>query len=273
VAGRHTARAAFGNIGSGISPYPYVLIISQDAHEHLLIDQLRAEGVIVERRTELVDFEQTVDRVVARLKLPDGRMEACETAYIAGCDGAHSAVRERLCIGFPGGTYSHLFYVADVDARGSAIDGDGHVALDRTDFLALFPMTGDYRIRLVGTIRDEVAHDRDDRSWNDVAQRVIKWMRIHVDRVNWFSTYRVHHRVAERFRDGRAFLLGDAAHIHSPVGGQGHNTGIGDAVNFAWKIAAVVHKQAPAALLDTYETERMAFARRSWRPPIRRSSP
>ncbi len=262
VAGHHVARAAFGNIGAGISPYPYVLIFSQDAHEHLLIDQLRAEGVVVERRTELVDFDQTVDRVVARLKLPDGRVEECEAAYIAGCDGAHSSVRERLAIGFPGGTYSHLFYVADVDARGSAIDGDVHVALDRTDFLALFPMTGDHRVRLVGTIRDEAAHDRDDLSWNDVAQRVIEWMRIHVDRVNWFSTYRVHHRVAERFRDGGAFLLGDAAHIHSPVGGQGMNTGIGDAVNLAWKIAAVLHKQAPRALLDTYETERIAFARR-----------
>jgi 2-polyprenyl-6-methoxyphenol hydroxylase-like FAD-dependent oxidoreductase len=262
VAGRHVARAAFGNIGAGLSPYPYVLIFSQNAHERLLIDQLRAEGVVVERRTELVNFGQTVDRVVARLKLPDGRVEDCEAAYIAGCDGAHSAVRDGLSIGFPGGTYSHLFYVADVDARGSAIDGDVHVALDRTDFLALFPMTGDHRVRLVGTIRDEAAPDRDDLSWNDVAQRVIEWMRIHVDRVNWFSTYRVHHRVAERFRGGRGFLLGDAAHIHSPVGGQGMNTGIGDAVNLAWKIAAVLHEQAPAAFLDTYEAQRIAFARR-----------
>ena len=128
---------------------------------------------------------------------------------------------------------------------------DAVVARDRTDFLALFPMTGDHRVRLVGTIRDDVAHDRDDLSWNDVAQRVIEWMHIHVDRVNWFSTYRVHHRVAERFRDGRAFLVGDAAHIHSPVGGQGMNTGIGDAVNLAWKVAAVVHGKAPAALLDS----------------------
>ena len=262
VAGRHAARAAFGNIGADISPYPYVLIFSQDEHEHLLVDRLREAGVLVERRTELVDFDQTGDRTVARLKLPDGRVEECEAAFVAGCDGAHSSVRETLSIGFPGGTYSHLFYVADVDARGPAIDGDVHVALDRTDFLALFPMTGDHRVRLVGTIRDDVAHDRDDLSWNDVAQRVIEWMHIHVDRVNWFSTYRVHHRVAERFRDGRAFLLGDAAHIHSPVGGQGMNTGIGDAVNLAWKVAAVVHGKAPATLLDTYETERIAFARR-----------
>src|SRR5438309_6149857 len=87
-------------------------------------------------------------------------------------------------------------------------------------------------------------------------------MRIDVQQVNWFSTYRVHHRVALSFRQGRAFLLGDAAHIHSPVGGQGMNTGIGDAVNLAWKIAAVVRGRANASLLDTYEPERIAVARR-----------
>jgi FAD binding domain-containing protein len=91
---------------------------------------------------------------------------------------------------------------------------------------------------------------------------VIEWMRVDVQRVNWFSTYRVHHRVADHFRQGRAFLLGDAAHIHSPVGGQGMNTGIGDAVNLAWKLAAVVRGRADASLLDSYEPERIAFARR-----------
>ena len=88
------------------------------------------------------------------------------------------------------------------------------------------------------------------------------WMPISVDRVNWFSTYQVHHRVAEHFRKGRAFLLGDAAHIHSPVGGQGMNTGIGDAVNLAWKLAWVLRGRADTSLLDTYEPERIAFARR-----------
>ena len=95
-----------------------------------------------------------------------------------------------------------------------------------------------------------------------MSKRVIEWLRIDVERVNWFSTYRVHHRVADHFRKGRAFLLGDAAHIHSPVGGQGMNTGIGDAVNLAWKLADVVHGRAAASLLDTYEPERIAFARR-----------
>jgi hypothetical protein len=111
-------------------------------------------------------------------------------------------------------------------------------------------------------VRDESADQYGDLSWGDVSKRVLEWIRIDVERVNWFSTYRVHHRVADHFRKGRAFLLGDAAHIHSPVGGQGMNTGIGDAVNLAWKLAAVLQGRAEASLLDSYEPERIAFARR-----------
>ena len=182
--------------------------------------------------------------------------------YIAGCDGAHSTVREAVKIGFPGGIYNHLFYVADVQASGATMNGELHIALDRADFLAVFPLKGEGRARLVGTLRQEAEDQQQDLSWNDVSRHVLKWISIDVERVNWFSTYRVHHRVAAHFRQGRAFLLGDAAHIHSPVGGQGMNTGIGDAVNLAWKLAAVVHGQAGASLLDSYEPERIAFARR-----------
>jgi len=262
VSGKHVARAVFGDMGAGISPYPYALIFSQDEHERLLIARLKEIGVAVERPMELLDFEESSDRIVARLKGPDAAVTPCTAAYVVGCDGAHSAVRETLNIGFAGGTYGHVFYVADVEGGGAAMNGEVHVALDPTDFLAVFPLKDDRRARLVGTIREEAEHHHDDLSWDDVSKRVIEWMRIDVARVNWFSTYRVHHRVAERFRSGRAFLAGDAAHIHSPVGGQGMNTGIGDAVNLAWKLAAVVRGLADRAILDTYETERIAFARR-----------
>jgi hypothetical protein len=170
-------------------------------------------------------------------------------------------MREQLGIGFPGGTYEHLFYVADVEARGPTMNGELHVALDRADFLALFPLQAEGRARLVGTVRPEFDRQQEKLKWEDVNTRVIGWTGIQVDKVNWFSTYRVHHRVADHFRKGRAFLLGDAAHIHSPVGGQGMNTGIGDAVNLAWKLAAVVQGRAHASVLDSYEPERIAFAR------------
>ena len=262
VAGKKAAHAVFGDMGAGVSPFPYALIFPQDEHERLLIDRLSEADVHIERQTELLGFEASDGRGLARLKRPDGALETCEFAYIAGCDGAHSAVRESLNIGFPGGTYDHLFYVADVEASGPTMNGELHVALDRTDFLAVFPLKGKGRARLIGTVREEAEHQHEDLSWNDVSKRVIEWIRIDVERVNWFSTYRVHHRVADHFRKGCAFLLGDAAHIHSPVGGQGMNTGIGDAVNLAWKLAAVVHGRADASLLDSYEPERIAFARR-----------
>ena len=266
VSGAHASRFVFGAIGEGISPYPYALIFPQDEHERLLIDRLVESGVKVERQTELVDFEETNGRVRARLKRPDGAIEACTASYIAGCDGARSTVREALGIGFPGGVYNHLFYVADVEASGVTMNGELHVALDATDFLAVFPLKDRRRARLIGTVRAEAEHQHQDHhdqelSWNDVSKRVIEWMRIDVARVNWFSTYRVHHRVADHFRIGRAFILGDAAHIHSPVGGQGMNTGIGDAVNLSWKLAAAIHGNANAALLDSYEPERIKFAR------------
>jgi len=261
VSGRKKARAPVGAMGAGLSPFPYALIFPQDEHERLLIDRLADTGVQVERGVTLEDFDDTSDRVTARLRSPGGGIETCQSDYIAGCDGAHSTVRQTLNVGFPGGIYEHLFYVADVEASGATMNGELHVAFDRTDFLAVFPLKDDGRARLIGTIRDEAGGDR-QLSWDDVSTRVIEWIGIDIARVHWFSTYRVHHRVADRFRDGRAFLLGDAAHIHSPVGGQGMNTGIGDAINLAWKLAAVVGRRANPSLLDTYEPERIAFARR-----------
>src|ERR1700687_3027870 len=262
VSGKKVTRAVFGDMGAGLSPFPYALLFPQDEHERLLIDRLAEAGVEVERRTELLGFEDAPDCVCAALKRAERAQEACETAYIAGCDGAHSTVREALEIGFPGGVYAHLFYVADVEASGAAMNGEVHVGLDTTDFLAIFPLQGEARARLIGTVREEAEHQHENLSWNDVSKRVIDWMRIDVKRMNWFSTYRVHHRVADHFRKGCAFVLGDAAHVHSPVGGQGMNTGIGDAVNLSWKLAAVLHGRADASLLDSYEPERIAFARR-----------
>jgi 2-polyprenyl-6-methoxyphenol hydroxylase-like FAD-dependent oxidoreductase len=261
VTGKKRAHVAFGDMGAGISPYPYPVIFPQDEHERLLIERLSSVGITVERSTELLNFEMA-DRVVVQMKKPDGTLETCRAAYIAGCDGARSTVREALEIGFAGGTYEHIFYVADVEAAGPVMNGELHVGLDRSDFLALFPLKEDGHVRLVGTVSDEALRKREALTWDDVNTYVMAWMPLKVARVNWFSTYHVHHRVAEHFRKGRTFLLGDAAHVHSPVGGQGMNTGIGDAVNLAWKLASVIQGRADESLLDSYEPERIAFARR-----------
>jgi 2-polyprenyl-6-methoxyphenol hydroxylase-like FAD-dependent oxidoreductase len=262
VKGEPAARLPFERIGSDLTPYPFLHIFPQDQHERLLIERLEALGVSVERRTELVSFTDGGERVIARLRGPEGQEETCEASYIAGCDGARSIVRETIGTGFRGGTYRQLFYVADVEAAGPALDGELHVDLDEADFLAVFPLAGKGRARLIGTVRDERADHANTLKFEDVSDRAITNLKVNVQKVNWFSTYHVHHRVTEHFRKGRAFLLGDAAHIHSPAGGQGMNTGIGDAINLAWKLATVLAGHAPDKLLDSYEAERIGFARR-----------
>ncbi len=262
VKGKKAARLPFETVGEGLTPYPFLHIFPQDQHERLLIERLAALGVAVERHTELVSFEDNGDRVTARLRGADEAEETCEAAYIAGCDGARSTVREITGTGFPGGTYRQIFYVADVEASGPPVDGELHVDLDEADFLALFPMAGEGRARLIGTVRDQRADHAETLQFEDVSDRAIQNLKVQVNKVNWFSTYHVHHRVTDHFRAGRAFLAGDAAHIHSPAGGQGMNTGIGDVINLAWKLAAVLGGRAPDSLLDSYEAERIGFARR-----------
>ncbi|HEX6795936.1 MAG TPA: FAD-dependent monooxygenase [Casimicrobiaceae bacterium] len=287
VHGRHAARVDIGAIGQGLTAYPYMLVFPQDEHERLLLAHLADAGVDVERPCALRDFDDRGTHVVAQLLHADGREETCTAAFLAGCDGAHSTVREQLRAGFPGATYAHVFYVADVEAGGPVMNHELHVALDFADLLAVFPMKGEGRARLIGTVIDDSERtlgkpngaekrlfDNKRRKvvsgpvvsapleWSDVHRGIIERLRMDVSQVNWFSTYHVHHRVASRFRAGRAFLLGDAAHIHSPVGGQGMNTGIGDAVNLGWKLAGVLGRRLSEPALDTYETERIAFARR-----------
>jgi len=262
VKGRQVARAQFGDMGKGVSPFPFSIVFPQDAHEKFLVERLRSAGIEVERTTELASFASSETGARARLKRAGGSEETCECAYIAGCDGTHSTVREAIGAGFPGGTYNHLFYVADVKASGPVVNRELNVALDEADFVAMFPLVEPGHIRLIGIVRDDAARAQRELGWDDVSKIVIERMRIAVERVNWFSTYHVHHRVAHTFRGGRAFLLGDAAHIHSPVGAQGMNTGIGDAINLSWKLAAVLRRGAADAILDTYECERRAFALR-----------
>jgi 2-polyprenyl-6-methoxyphenol hydroxylase-like FAD-dependent oxidoreductase len=262
VKGEPAARLPFEVVGADLTRFSFLEIFPQDEHERLLVERLEALKVFVERRTELMRFTDNGKGVSACLRGPNGNEESCEASYFAGCDGARSFVRETIGTGFPGGTYRQLFYVADVEGAGPAFNGEQHVNFDEADFLAVFPLAAEGRGRLIGTVRDERPNQADALKFEDVSERAIHNLKVQVKKVNWFSTYHVHHRITEHFRKGRVFLLGDAAHSHSPVGGQGMNTGIGDAINLAWKLAAVLRSRAKESLLDSYEAERIGFARR-----------
>lgn len=255
---RELAVVPFGNAGRGLSPFPFALSLPQDDHERLLTARLRDAGHAVEWNTELAAFTDTGTGVRATLRTPAGEA-TWNGAYLCGCDGAHSAVRHGLGVGFPGGTYDQPFYVADAAADGPWAGRDITAYVAEGTFCLAFPVREPGMYRFIGVVPERL-RGKPDLTFEDVRGEVETVTATKVTRVNWFSAYRVHHRVAERFRVGRVFLSGDAAHVHSPAGGQGMNTGIGDAVNLAWKLAAVVGGRADARLLDSYEPERVPFA-------------
>lgn len=255
VRGRLKGQVRLQGVGEDHTPHPYLYILTQDQNEAILLAHLEAYGSAVEWQTELIDFRQDEKGISATLR----RGECTETvraAYLAGCDGARSTVRRSSGITFSGGTESQAFYVADVTATGKLRPGDMNLGLDDEHFLASFPMPGPDRHRIVGQLPADAG---DHPTFEAVRPEIEAHGLARVSEVHWFSAYRSHHRVAEHFRIGRAFLLGDAGHVHSPVGGQGMNTGLGDAANLAWKLAQVVRDGNPA-VLDTYETERRPFA-------------
>jgi 2-polyprenyl-6-methoxyphenol hydroxylase-like FAD-dependent oxidoreductase len=259
--GKCIARIPLGDFGASLSPFPFILILLQDRHEKLLIGALAEAGVEVERNTELVGLEDDGARVRAWLKRGEGEDEFCESYFLCGCDGAYSATRALIGAGFEGGSYEQTFYVADVRASGPMADGEVHYAMAGADLCSVFPLIGKDRLRLIGSVPEGAKMSGFAATFDDVAAQVSEATGLNILAVEWFSTYRVHHRLASQFRKGRAFLLGDACHSHSPAGNQGLNTGVADSVNLAWKLSAVLRGQADPALLDTYEAERMAVAR------------
>lgn len=261
--GRWTARIPLGDIGWDQSPFPYVLILGQDDNERIMGKHLHELGIDVQWNTELVKFEQQADTVTATIKTADGTTRQITAAYLAGCDGARSVVREHSGITFPGAPYEHVFFVADTVATGPMRPGEINIYLWRDGFHLLFPMRGQDHWRIVGILPPQL-RDRENLTFDDVipAIRDEAGAALNFQSCSWFSTYRIRHRCAEKFRDRRCFLLGDAAHVHSPAGGQGMNTGLQDAYNLAWKLALVVQERADPALLDSYDQERLPVAQR-----------
>jgi 2-polyprenyl-6-methoxyphenol hydroxylase-like FAD-dependent oxidoreductase len=261
--GKFGARVPLDDIGRDLSPYPFVLILGQDDNERLLGERLRGQQIDVQWNTELVALEQGADHARATLKCADGSTQTLRARWVAGCDGARSSVRELNGIEFPGAPYEHIFFVADTTASGPMVPDELNVYLWRDGFHLFFPMRGRDHWRVVGILPPSLGGRR-DVSFDDVVPSIREHAgdALAFSECRWFSTYRIHHRRAERFQDRRCFLLGDAAHIHSPVGAQGMNTGLQDAYNLGWKLAFVATGRAKESLLASYGAERVPVAER-----------
>jgi 2-polyprenyl-6-methoxyphenol hydroxylase-like FAD-dependent oxidoreductase len=251
------------NIGEGLSQYPYVLMLEQSKNERLLYDYLQSHRKDVLWKTELESFSQTGAAVTARVKTADGASRTIEAKYLVGCDGAKSPVRHTLGLEFEGSTFERMFYVADAHVDWKLSHDALHVCLSKESFLLFFPLKGEKRYRIVGIFPEEFAKDEGDVLFEEIEQRIKEQAKLELDihDVEWFSTYKVHTRHVSQFYEGRCFLAGDAAHIHSPAGAQGMNTGIQDGYNLAWKMALAVKGKADEKLLGTYNEERLENAK------------
>jgi len=247
-------RIPLGPLGEGVTPYPWLQVLEQSRNEEILYANLRALGGSVrwgQAVSSLTATDGTVEAVIG---------EATITArYCVGADGSNSAVRRSRGIAFEGVTNPHTFYVIDATAVAGLVDGAVNARPGKDDFLLCFPMNGRGNWRLIGLVRDD---DGDgELAEEDARARMRRDFAVTYPESRWFATYKVHHRVAAAFRDGPFFLTGDAAHVHSPVGAQGMNTGLQDAHNLAFKLADAVHGRAGDAWLDRYEAERRPVAK------------
>jgi 2-polyprenyl-6-methoxyphenol hydroxylase-like FAD-dependent oxidoreductase len=262
--GRNLAQISFSDIGRDDTPYPYLFILAQSASEEILEKALGEADIKVEWQTTLSGFDVDGSKVKAHLRHGDGSEETVSARYLVGCDGASSEVRKLLNLSFKGGTYDAEFMLADANVKWDLPQDRVQVFLGNRSIGMFFPMKGGEIARVI-TLNENKKPESEPRQRPErplTVQEIEKNFRdavkhdLKIENPTWLSRYRVHHRSVERMRVGPVFLAGDAAHIHSPAGGQGMNTGLQDAGNLAWKMSAVIKGKAPAALLDTYNAER-----------------
>jgi 2-polyprenyl-6-methoxyphenol hydroxylase-like FAD-dependent oxidoreductase len=247
------------------SRYPFVLSIPQSSTERLLGDHLASLGVQIERRVEFLDFTQDESGVLSRLQHPNGRIETLRTKFLSGCDGSHSTVRQTAGINFIGHGYEEEWILADVKMEAPPFARDEVVIFSEPNhFTAVFPLPED-RWRLIAVrkiaVPGEPPAPATVKEFTDLLLHHTKKQIAIYDPV-WISPFRIGHKYAEHISQGRIFLSGDAAHIHSQVSGQGMNTGLQDAVNLGWKLGLVCRGKAKAELLATYEAERLPMIRK-----------
>ena len=240
------------------SPYPFVAMVPQDVTERLLVEELCRKGGKVEYQTTFVSAVQQPDWVSVTLD-HEGERRDLKSAFVVGCDGAHSQVRHLLNLSFEGEVYDASFMLADIETNESLPADEMQLCPSEFGPLAIFPMSSTRR-RVVATVETAQADAPSIETVRELlAERGPRG--IEARGIRWSSYFRVHHRQVAQLRVGRIFIAGDAAHIHSPIGGQGMNTGLHDVWNLVWKLDLVMRGRAGGTVLDSYSAERRPVIR------------
>ncbi len=258
--GKRKAAVILGELAKGVSPFPYLMVYEQSKIEQLLYDALRSENQDVEWNTAFVKYSEKdngFDVVISSNNVE----KTISTTYLIACDGSKSKVREQSGVAFEGSTYQNVFYLADTHVKADISHDKLNLFTSKHDLNVLFPMKGENRYRIIGILPKEYYH-KPDLNFDEMINhfRQTTQLPVQVYDTKWSSTYRIHHKKIKQFRKGNIFFAGDAAHVHSPAGGQGMNTGLQDAYNLAWKLAFVIKKKAKESLLNTYHKERNPIA-------------
>jgi 2-polyprenyl-6-methoxyphenol hydroxylase-like FAD-dependent oxidoreductase len=263
AAGRDVRVRLFG-LGLADTAFPFLLFVSQAETEAILGDRLAAGGARVERTVELATFATGPEGVRCTLRHADGRTEQVHAGYLAGCDGAGSTVRRGAAIPFQGGAYPQTFALADLEVDGGLEADAAHAFLGPDSILFFFPLLRPATWRLLAmhpSLQGRREPARPSLAELQALADPFSGGRLRLRDPVWLTYFRLQHRQALRYRAGPVFVAGDAAHVHSPAGGQGMNTGIQDAWNLGWKLALVAQGQADPALLDSYDAERRPVGR------------
>lgn len=259
--GKRSFKIPVRDIGQGLTQFPYLLLLEQSLTEQLLANFISNFGYSIDRETELDRFTQDDHGVTSILKLPDGNEETINTKYLIAADGARSTIRKLLQIPFIGKTYPISLFVSDCKAEGDLSSDQLCFSFSDETTAGIFPLPCG-RWRIDGAISGDM-ENIDSLAFKDVAKHFGEKTRMNVEisEPEWFSVFHVNERCASSFQQKRCLLVGDAAHIHSPVGAQGMNTGLQDSYNLAWKLAMVIQGKSKASLLDTYSSERVVVAK------------
>ena len=248
-------------IGGKLSQFPYLLMIEQAKTEKLLIEFLSEKGHSVERGVDFQRFIQNREGSISVVLLPDGSEQSIHSKYLIAADGGNSTIRKLLNIPFVGKTYAKPIFIMDCKAKTDLIPGEISIVFSNSVVAGFFPLHSS-RWRIDGTLPREI-EEKENLTFKEIQNDFELWTGINFtpQQNEWFSVSHSHQKYAETIRVKNCFLLGDAAHVNTPVGAQGMNTGLQDAYNLAWKLAFVLKHKANQKILDTYLTERSGISR------------